>query len=45
MTLRLHNYNLELLYNKGKEIFASDTLSRVYLTGEHEEDDFDQDVL
>ena len=42
MMLRLQKYNLELRYKKGKGVFVSDTLSRAYLTGDHEDDDVDE---
>ena len=42
MMLRLQKYNLELRYQKGKDMFVSDTLSRAYLIGDHEDDDFDE---
>ena len=44
MMLRLQKYNLELRYKKGKDVdmFVSDTLSRAYLTSDHEDDDFDE---
>ena len=40
--LRLQKYNFELRYKKGKDMFVSDTLSRACLTGDHEDDDFDE---
>ena len=42
MMLRLPKYSLELRYKKGKNMVVSEILSRAYLTGDHEDDDFDE---
>lgn len=42
MLLKIHGYDVEVVYRKGKEMYISDMLSRAYLPHHGESNDFEQ---